>query len=395
MADGRPILRIGIVFSTTGPYAALGREGLDGALMALAEINEDPSFPVRLEARLGDPGGQTDRYPAVAEHLLREEGCRHLVGGITSWSRKEMIPVIERHDGLLWYPCPYEGYEANDRVVYLGACPNQHVVPLFAHVLPRYGSAGYLVGSNYIWGWETNRIARELMSPRGEVVGERYLPLGGTDVSRIVGEIRDRRPDFVLNTLIGPSSYAFLDAYAALGRNEPAFRAEARPVVSCNLTEVELGLVGPAAVGHLATAVYFDSLRGEENARFRARVAGRFGAARRVSAFFTGAYTAVRILAESLREAGRDDPDAVLAVATGRGFETPAGLIAIDPRTHHAWHRPLLGRAAADGGFAILEAAEAPLAPDPYLIDLDLAAGATGAPPGETPPSRPTLRVIR
>ncbi|TIP77010.1 MAG: N-acetylmuramoyl-L-alanine amidase, partial [Mesorhizobium sp.] len=120
-----------------------------------------------------------------------------------------------RAGGTLWYACPYEGFEANEHVVYMHACPNQHLVPLLAHVVPRFGANGFLLGSNYIWGWETNRVARDLIADAGgKVLGERYLPLGEADVSRLIAEIQATRPDFVLNNLIGSSSYAFIAAYA-------------------------------------------------------------------------------------------------------------------------------------------------------------------------------------
>ncbi|WP_264830592.1 transporter substrate-binding protein, partial [Klebsiella aerogenes] len=76
--------------------------------------------------------------------MLREHGCRHIVGTITSIARKEVIPLVEKHDGLLWYMCPYEGFEANENVIYTGACPNQHLLPLFDYLLPRYGRRPYL-----------------------------------------------------------------------------------------------------------------------------------------------------------------------------------------------------------------------------------------------------------
>jgi len=38
-----PEYRIGLLFSTSGPYAALGRSALDGALLALDEVNGDLS----------------------------------------------------------------------------------------------------------------------------------------------------------------------------------------------------------------------------------------------------------------------------------------------------------------------------------------------------------------
>ena len=38
--------------------------------------------------------------------------------------------MLEKAGGTLWYACPYEGFEANEHVVYMHACPNQHLVPL-------------------------------------------------------------------------------------------------------------------------------------------------------------------------------------------------------------------------------------------------------------------------
>jgi branched-chain amino acid transport system substrate-binding protein len=383
---------LAILFSTSGPYAALGREALDGALMALAEVNAAPRQGFTLVAEICDPAGQTENYAPLLDQALRRTGARHAVGGITSWSRKEMIPTVERHQALLWYGCPYEGFEANDRVIYLGACPNQHIVPLFAHALPRYGARGCFVGSNYIWGWETNRIGRELVTDHGGcVASERYLPLGDTNVQRVIDEIAAKRPDFILNTLIGPSSYAFFAAYARLAAADPAFAAARRPVLSCNLTECELGEIGPAAIGHLSTAPYFDSLPEPANAAFRRRLAARFGKDRKGSAFFLGAWLGVHLLAEAMREAGTDNPDTVLRVVTSRRFATPLGPLGIDPRTNHAILRPHLARVAEGGSFEIIESAAEPIAPDPYLAEY------VAAPPAATARSgqRPNLRVVR
>ncbi|NWO50417.1 transporter substrate-binding protein, partial [Klebsiella pneumoniae] len=81
-------------------------------------------------------------------------------------------------------------------------------------------------------------LARELISKAGgEVLGERYLPLEETAVERIILDIEQRRPSFVLNNLIGPASYAFLRAFKALGDRDSAFLPENCPVVSCDLSE--------------------------------------------------------------------------------------------------------------------------------------------------------------
>jgi ABC-type branched-subunit amino acid transport system substrate-binding protein len=255
-------------------------------------------------------------------------------------------------------------------------------------VLPRYGVNGYLVGSNYIWGWETNRIARELLSDcGGSVTGDRYLPIGSVDVERVIEEIRQKKPDFVLNNLIGPSSYAFLAAYRELGEQDPDFLPAIRPVVSCNLTEAELDMIGEDGVGHLSTAIYFESLDSAENRAFLVRARQRFGAERRVSAFFATSYFSVRMLAEAIREAGSDDPEAVQAIVTARSFSGPLGDVQIDRRTNHTALRPHLGRIVSGGRFEIVESAVSAVAPDPYLVDFN---------PAELNDrlARPNLRVI-
>ena len=66
-----------------------------------------------------------------------------------------------------------------------------------------------MVGSNYIWAWENNRIVREILGRNGgQVVGERYLPIDEIDLAEIVDLILRHRPDFIFSTLIGESASA-------------------------------------------------------------------------------------------------------------------------------------------------------------------------------------------
>lgn len=106
MASGpRAAITVGLVLSTSGPYARLGQSALAGAEMAVAEVNA--AGRVRLEPRRCDPGGSPALYDRLVDELLTDLMVRHVVGRITSWIRKDMIPVLERRRALLWYPCPY------------------------------------------------------------------------------------------------------------------------------------------------------------------------------------------------------------------------------------------------------------------------------------------------
>lgn len=363
LAVNKRRIEIGLLFSRSGSYSLISDACRSGVLSAIAEVNADPDQDVELVTIERDPEGNADHYGPLCEEILRETTARHVFGCITSWSRKEVIPTLERFGATLWYACPYEGFEASDHVVYTHACPNQHLLPLLDWALPAHGRKAYLTGSNYIWGWEMNRLARErIVRAGGEIAGERYLPIGSRDVGRMIEEIRFARPDFVLNSLIGPSSYKFLAAYHALGQEDAHFLPSDCPVLSCNLTECELPAIGAdAAEGLVAAGPYF---RGAE---------GWPGSARFGTSHEAAAYTAVRELARLL--AGRTGSE---NLNLSQLLEGGTGGI-IDPETHHTVLPSIIAR-VENGAFRPVHRRDG-VAGDPYLTRAGLA-----------PP--PQLRVV-
>lgn len=341
---------LGLLYSRSGSYALISEACRTGALTAIAEINADPRFDFQFMPVPRDPGGNIDLYGPLCDEILRSSAARHVIGCVTSWSRKEVIPTLERAGGTLWYTVPYEGFEASDHVVYTHACPNQHLLPLMAWTFATFGRRGYLTGSNYIWGWEMNRLARETITAAGgETLGERYLPIGSVEVGRIIEEIRTTRPDFVLNSLIGPSQYALLAAYADLGREDPHFRAETCPILSCNLTECELPAIGGAAEGLIAAGPYFLGSGHWSGA-------GAFG-----SSHEAATHAAVRILADLLngRPGAENEPLSAL-------LSSPAAArCGIDRQTHHS-ALPALIAQVRNGRFEVV-ADFGTLPGDPYL----------------------------
>lgn len=366
-------LRLGLIFSTSGSYAALGQSALAGALGAIDALRDT----VEIEPVIRDPGGDVARYEAAASELL-DDGVRHIVGAITSWSRKDMIPVLERKDGLLWYPCPYEGFECNDHVVYLGAAPNHHVVPATDWIAAQGVRRAYLVGSNYVWGWETLRLARDRLQAAGiEVVGERYVPLGSTDHGHVIDEICATGVECVCNSLIGPSNTSFL--HDLLARDPDRGRRPGH-MVSFNQTEADLDDLGPAADGLLSAGGFFE----EDADPSLLRAARTYAPNGRASAFLASAHAAVEIFAHAAVSAGTDAPREVFAAASKGPIRTAMGNLQIDPVMRHAALAPRL--ALADGGrFRVIDRALAPVPADPYLARQGTLVA----------PRRPDLRVVK
>jgi ABC-type branched-subunit amino acid transport system substrate-binding protein len=379
--------RIGVMFSTTGSYSVVARSMLNGALLAFREIAE-AGGALTLEPVVVNPSGDLARYRALSLELLGA-GIRHVVGCYTSSSRKEVIPCFEKFDGLLWYPSHYEGFESSDNVIYTGASPNQHVLPLVDYLASRVGRRAFCVGSNYIWAWENNRIFREALTARGgTVVAERYLSVGDTEFDQVIAAILDQRPDFVFNNLIGTSAYAFFRGFRAACRARGIDQASEIPVASCTLSEPELAELGEDAVdGHLSSSVYFSSLESPENAAFIRAYAKAFPEGPVSSADAEASYIAVKLLAAALEQAGTDDARTVRAAVANQRLLAPQGEVRIDPQTHHAWLTPRIGRSAANVQFEVLLEARSPIAPDPYLVQ--------SSPRFATAMRSPALRVVQ
>jgi ABC-type branched-subunit amino acid transport system substrate-binding protein len=367
----KPSIPLGLVFSRSGPYAMMAREMEKSALMAVDEVNASGEFDFTFAPHLRDPGGVVAAYHGACDELIREENVEHIVGCYTSASRKQVIPIVERTERLLWHPARYEGFESSDNVIYVGAAPNHTVVPLVRHMLDQIASDVFCAGSNYVWTWESNRVLREIVtSAGGRILAERLLELGETALDHIVSEIIERRPPAVFNTLVGESSYAFMRALHAASQDARL----SIPVLSCSLCEPELKMIGPAAsVGCISSSAYFESIETDENRAFVTRWKARHGTESNPSVDGQSTYVCVMLLARAIRRAGTTEIAAVRRAAANHRYDSPQGPVWVDPANNHCFLTPRLARSVQGSQFEIFWEADAPERPDPYLSNLDLA----------------------
>lgn len=363
------VVKVGLLFSTKGSYSLVAKSMLNGALLALEEANHTHEN-LRIEPVLADPEGNLERYYQDCEELL-QSGIKHIIGCYTSSTRKEIIPLFEKFDGLLWYPSHYEGFESSNNVIYTGAAPNQHVVPLLDYLTSQGRQSAVCVGSNYIWAWENNRIVRETLLARGgNVLFERYVPVGETQFDRIIETIIESKPSFVFNTLIGTSAYAFFRQFRETCANLSIDQASRFPVASCSLSEPELVAIGQEAIaGHLSSSVYFSSIDTEENKKFLHDYQQRFPYGPVVSADAEASFIAGRLLSDALANTDSDFIEDVRRAAIKSKIVAPQGRVKIDPQTLHSYLTPRIGISNREGHFDILLQASAPVQPDPYLVN--------------------------
>jgi branched-chain amino acid transport system substrate-binding protein len=363
----RDVWRVGVLFSRSGLMAVTESEHFFGTALAIEEINRTGGILGReIEVIAYDPGSVPETYREMADRLLTEDGASVIFGCSTSAERKAILPAIERRNGLLWYPSLYEGFEYSPNVIYTGACPNQNSFPLAEYIVRKFGPRVYLIGSDYIYPRESNRIMRDLVeSYAGQVAGEQYVAMEASDaeLTRALEMIRLRSPDVVFSTIVGRTAQRFYRLYAQRG-----FDPARLPIASLTMAEGELREIGPEfCVGHLTAASYFGSLKSESNRRFKNAFAKAYGSDKPVSMWSASAYAQVKLFAKALAQAGSLDTQRLVDAALGLSLDAPEGPVQIDPDNNHVWLTPRIGLARGDGEFDIAWEGKGPIKPDPYL----------------------------
>ena len=155
--------RVGVLFSQSGVLAVIEETQLRATLLAIDEINRAGGVNGReIVPVIYDPQSEAQDYALCAKRLMIEDGITMIFGCYTSSSRKAVLPVVERLNGLLWYPTLYEGFEFSSNVIYTGASPNQNSVALCSYLARTYGRRFYFVGSDYVYPRQSNRVMRDL-----------------------------------------------------------------------------------------------------------------------------------------------------------------------------------------------------------------------------------------
>lgn len=252
-------LKIGVLFSQSGPMAVTENAHLRGVLLACEEINADGGVLGRkLDPIILDPAGSDTDFARLAAELLVRHRVNVIFGACLSTSRKAVLPVVERFNGILFYPSVYEGFEYSPNVIYGGAVPNQVVVPLLEYLYRNEGRRIALIGSDTLYAREVNRIVAEFLDESGgEIVEEIYAPVGSSDAhfSVVLSRIANSNTDAIISTVVGEDSISLYNAFSAAG-----LRGDSLPIASLTTTEIRIVAhdAGSPSRTHLGRILFLD-----------------------------------------------------------------------------------------------------------------------------------------
>ncbi len=361
--QGEPI-KVGVLQSLSGTMSTSGTSVIDATMFAIEEINEAGGLLGRpVKAIVADGRSDTETFAREAERLITEEQVCTVFGCWTSATRKSVRPIFEEHDHLLVYPVKYEGMETSPNIVYMGAAPNQQIIPAVLWASESLGKKRFFfVGSDYVFPRAAAEVIKdELEEVDATIVDAMYVPMASSEFEPVIQAILEAKPDMILNTLAGDSNTAFFRAL-----REAGIKSTDLPCLSFSVGEQELRSLDIADVeGDYAAQTYFQSLDTPANKAFVKRFTEK-SPQRVVSDPMEAAYVGVHLWAQAVREAQSIEPQTIHRAMLNQRLAAPEGDVRIDPDTQHCFQTPHVGQIQNDGQFRIVWSADEPIRPEPY-----------------------------
>ncbi len=322
-------LRIGYLAPTTGGFAQVGKDMVDGFNLYLSEKGNklggaDVKFIVE------DEQGKPDTAVTKAKKLILQDKVHFFVGGLLASTGYALAPV-----------------SSAEKVVYIS--PVASADDLTQRDLPKYPyffrtgwsssqpshpfgqwacDQGYkkivVIGADYAFGYEVaGGFQRAFEACGGQIVQKIWPPLGTKDFGPYIPTLR-ADADAIFTVMVGPMSLQFPKQLAAAGNKKPVIGG------GPSYDEFVLPSMGDEVIGHVSTQQYSAGLDTPRNAAFVKAYRTKYG---KMPGYYSETnYTTAMILDEVIGKAGGKYPGAeqFLKLLGEVKVDAPRGPVSFD-----------------------------------------------------------------
>ena len=358
---------VGQLHSATGTMAISETGSIEAEQLAIEQINASGGILGRkIKIIVEDGASDWPTFAEKAKKLLVNDKVAAVFGCWTSASRKAVLPVFEKENGMLYYPTFYEGLEQSKNVIYTGQEATQQILAgLDWMAKEKKAKTFYLIGSDYIWPRTSNKIARKHIENvlGGTVVGEEYYALGHTQFGSLINKIKLKKPDVIYAIIVGGSNVAFYKQLKAAGID----MVNKQTLLTISVTEDEiLGIGGENIVGAYAAMKYFQSLDNPNNEAFVKAFKAKYGEKAVIGDVTQAAYLGPWLWKLTVEKCGSFDIDKVAAASSSVEFKgAPEGYVRIHDSNHHLWSKLRIGQWQPDGQAKVLYESDL-IEPNPF-----------------------------
>lgn len=332
-------IKIGALFSVTGPASFLGAPEAKTAQMLVDQINDAGGINgIRLELVIKDTAGSPEKAISFAKQLIEEEKVFAIIGPSTSGETMKIKSICEEGKTIL-ISCAAAETIVNPVAKYVFKTPQKdsYAAQWIYDVMKKKKIKRIaVVVSNDGFGIAGKDQLEKLAKQNNITIAitEVYDKMA-TDLTGVLTKIKAQKVQAIVNWSIVPAQSIIAKNMKQLNMKIPLFQSHGFG----NIKYVKEA--GAAAEGILFPAgrlLIVDSLPANHPqkavlAKYKKDYETKFG--EEVSTFGGHAYDALMLLVEAVKKAGADREKARAALETIKGFAGTGGIFNMSPADHN------------------------------------------------------------
>ena len=322
-------LRIGFLAAMTGPFAAVGKDMVDGFQLYLDKVNNKlGGADVKLIVE--DEQAKPDVGVTKAKKLILQDHVQMFIGGILAPTGYALAPVstAEKTVYIASIPAADDLTQRQlDKYPYFvrtGWSSSQPSHPFGQWACEQGYKKVAVVAADYAFGYEVvGGFQKSFEECGGKVIQKIWPPLGTKDFGPYIPTIK-QDADAIFSLMVGPMSLQFPKQLAAAGNTKPVIGG------GTSYDEFTLPAMGDEAIGGVSPLQYSAALDTPANAEFVKAYRAKYG---KVPSYFSESnYTTAMWIDEAMKKTGGKWPGGEEFIKTMQGIklDAPRGPVSLD-----------------------------------------------------------------
>jgi branched-chain amino acid transport system substrate-binding protein len=290
-------LRIGYIAPTTGIFAQVGKDMVDGFQFYLDEVKNDFGG-AQVKFIVEDEQGKPDTAVTKARKLILQDKVQMFAGGLLASSGYALAPVstseaiyvipVSAADDLTQRQLSSFPY-----IIRTGWTSSQPSHPFGQWACDQGYKKIAAIGADYAFGYEViGGFQRAFENCGGQIIQKIWPPIGTKDFGPYLPSLR-QDADAIFTLMVGPMSLQFPKQLAATGNKKPVLGG------GTSYDEFVLPSMGDEVIGHVSTLQYSAALDTPKNAEFVKKYRAKYG---KVPSYYSETnYTTAQMIHEVMK----------------------------------------------------------------------------------------------
>jgi branched-chain amino acid transport system substrate-binding protein len=333
LAQTRAPIRLGNLNTFTGGLAYAGTEHWDATELYFDSINwtiagrkveiikEDDQFNPQIGLQKAKKLVESDQV----DLLFGIQASNVALAVLNYMKQQKAFYVVTGAgtDAITWDRYPY--------LFRTSISTYQLSVPMAEYIYDKLGKQIVLTASDYAGGHDVmNQFKGPYVAKGGTVLKEIWPPLGTTDFSPYLTDIKSINPPVTYDFMPGADAFRFVQQYSEFGLKEKM------PLTGFTMIDSQTtSALGKAGIGVISALTFVDTLDNPEARKFTADYQAKYKSS--PDLFSDYGYCGARAIAEALQAVDGDtsNKDKLAEAMSKVNFKAPRGAFKFDPATHN------------------------------------------------------------